>query len=81
MNRYVKRGSVGVSIFAVSAAAAAVLANPSENSAIAAAAGCPDVDVSFARGTNDSPGLGDVGRPSPTNSPTGWPVSPSTSTR
>ncbi|ANO00513.1 cutinase family protein [Mycobacteroides abscessus] len=62
MNRYVKRGSVGVSIFAVSAAAAAVLANPSENSAIAAAAGCPDVDVSFARGTNDSPGLGDVGK-------------------
>ncbi|SIB60223.1 cutinase, Cut3 [Mycobacteroides abscessus subsp. abscessus] len=62
MNRYVKRGSVGVSIFAVSAAAA-VLANPSENSAIAAAAGCPDVDVSFARGTNnDSPGLGDVGK-------------------
>lgn len=24
--------------------------------------GCPDVDVSFARGTNDSPGLGDVGK-------------------
>ncbi|UEA47504.1 cutinase family protein [Mycobacteroides abscessus] len=62
MNRYVKRGSVGVSIFAVSAAAAAVLATPSENSAIATAAGCPDVDVSFARGTNDSPGLGDVGK-------------------
>jgi len=62
MNRYVTRGSVGVSIFAVSAAVAAVLATQTENSAIAKAAGCPDVDVSFARGTNDSPGLGDVGK-------------------
>ncbi len=62
MNRYVKRGSVGVSIFAVSAAAAAVLATQTEGSPSARAAGCPDVDVSFARGTNDSPGLGDVGK-------------------
>lgn len=62
MNRYVKRGSVGVSIFAVSAAAAAVLTAQTESSPTARAAGCPDVDVSFARGTNDSPGLGDVGK-------------------
>jgi cutinase len=62
MNRYVKRGSVGVSIFALSAAAAAVLATQTESSPTATAAGCPDVDVSFARGTNDSPGLGDVGK-------------------
>lgn len=62
MNRYVTRGSVGVSIFAVAAATAAVLATQTENSAVARAVGCPDVDVSFARGTNDSPGLGDVGQ-------------------
>ncbi|OHT78837.1 cutinase [Mycobacteroides chelonae] len=62
MNRYVKRGSVGVSIFAVSAAAAAVLTAQTESSPTARAADCPDVDVSFARGTNDSPGLGDVGK-------------------
>ncbi|MEU9804886.1 cutinase family protein [Mycobacterium sp. NPDC050853] len=62
MNRYVKRGSVGVSIFSLSAAVAAILATHSDNWPTANAAGCPDVDVSFARGTNDSPGLGDVGK-------------------
>lgn len=62
MNRYVRRGSVGVSIFSVSAAAVAILASHNDNWPTANAAGCPDVDVSFARGTNDSPGLGDVGQ-------------------
>ncbi len=44
------------------AATAAVFATYNESFSIARAAGCPDVDVSFARGTNDSPGLGDVGK-------------------
>src|ERR1700730_4163138 len=29
--------------------------------ATASADGCPDIEVVFARGTNDAPGLGDVG--------------------
>ncbi|MUM18223.1 cutinase family protein [Mycobacterium sp. CBMA271] len=62
MNRYVKKASVGVGTFAVIAATATVFATYSENFSTAKAAGCPDVDVSFARGTNDSPGLGDVGK-------------------
>jgi cutinase len=63
MSRYaVIRGSVGVAVLAVFAAVAAVFAIHSENWPAAKAVGCADVDVSFARGTNDSPGLGDVGQ-------------------
>ncbi|PXX05348.1 cutinase family protein [Mycolicibacterium moriokaense] len=34
---------------------------PIGNLATASADGCPDIEVVFARGTNDAPGLGDVG--------------------
>ena len=47
-------------ILAVAAFAAAV---PTATAAPAAAAPCPDVEVVFARGTNEPPGLGSVGGP------------------
>ncbi|CAM64474.1 Hypothetical protein MAB_4404 [Mycobacteroides abscessus ATCC 19977] len=34
----------------------------------AQAASCTDIDLAFARGTNEPAGLGDVGSPSPTRS-------------
>jgi len=54
-------------VFAVTAAAtvAAVtpllLPGPLGGTGIASAANCPDIEVTFARGTNDTPGLGRVG--------------------
>jgi len=49
-------------ILAAGAIAVALLMNPTPSSLPTAAAdGCPDVEVVFARGTNDSPGLGRVG--------------------
>ncbi len=47
-------------IFAVAALAPAI---PTIAPALAAAAPCPDVQVVFARGTSEGPGLGSVGRP------------------
>jgi cutinase len=43
---------------AASLTAAAALLAP----ATASAQGCPDIEVVFARGTNDAPGIGDVGQ-------------------
>lgn len=49
-------------ILAAGAVAAALLMIPNPSSTPTASAdGCPDVEVVFARGTNDSPGLGRVG--------------------
>lgn len=49
-------------IVAVSAAAAALLVVPNASSMPTASAdGCPDVEVVFARGTSEPPGLGRVG--------------------
>lgn len=49
-------------ILAAGAVAAALLINPIPSSVPTASAdGCPDVEVVFARGTNDAPGLGRVG--------------------
>ncbi|MGV0626185.1 cutinase family protein [Mycolicibacter minnesotensis] len=49
-------------ILAAGAVAAALLINPNPSSLPTASAdGCPDVEVVFARGTNEPPGLGRVG--------------------
>lgn len=61
MSRYTKLGSVGVGIAALCAGVVAVFAAPNEGLPAASAAGCSDVDIAFARGTNDPPGFGDVG--------------------
>ena len=51
----------GLALLSVPIAAALTAVAPVVAGPAAQAADCPDVDVSFARGTNDAPGLGDVG--------------------
>ena len=50
------------SLCAVTLTAGALLASPIGTPS-AGADGCPDIEVVFARGTNDAPGVGDVGQP------------------
>jgi cutinase len=57
----VRRYAPLVAAAALTAAAALVTPVPAGNVAVASADDCPDIQVVFARGTNDSPGLGRVG--------------------
>ncbi len=50
-----------VAAAALTAAAALVTPVPAGTVAVASADDCPDIQVVFARGTNDSPGLGRIG--------------------
>jgi cutinase-like protein len=49
--------SIGAAVAAISALASSPASIP-----IAAAAGCPDVEVVFARGTTEPPGVGGIGQ-------------------
>jgi len=53
-------GRTAISLCAAALTAGAILALPTTPSA--AADGCPDIEVIFARGTDDPPGLGGVGQ-------------------
>jgi len=57
-NRLSRVFAVSVSAFAT---AVTPLLLPSPLTGTASAANCPDIEVTFARGTNDTPGLGRVG--------------------
>jgi cutinase len=57
----VRRYAPLVAAAALTAAAAIVTPVPAGNLAVASADDCPDIQVVFARGTNDSPGLGRIG--------------------
>ncbi|ART71867.1 cutinase family protein [Mycobacterium dioxanotrophicus] len=57
----VRRYAPLVAAAALTAAAAIVTPVPADNLAVASADDCPDIQVVFARGTNDSPGLGRIG--------------------
>jgi cutinase len=57
----VRRYAPPVAAAALTATAALVAPIPAGNVAVAAADDCPDIQVVFARGTNDSPGLGRIG--------------------
>jgi cutinase len=57
----VRRYAPLVAAAALTAAAAIVTPVPAGNVAVASADDCPDIQVVFARGTNDSPGLGRIG--------------------
>ncbi|OBC09116.1 cutinase [Mycobacterium sp. 852013-50091_SCH5140682] len=57
----VRRYAPLVAAAALTAAAALVTPVPAGNVAVASADDCPDIQVVFARGTNDSPGLGRIG--------------------
>ena len=57
----VRRYSLLVAAAVLTAAAALVVPAPARTLAVASAADCPAVQVVFARGTNDSPGLGRIG--------------------
>ncbi|WP_458319568.1 cutinase family protein [Mycolicibacterium brisbanense] len=57
----VRRYAPLVAAAALTAAAALVTPVPAGTVAVASADDCPDIQVVFARGTNDSPGLGRIG--------------------
>lgn len=57
----VRRYSLLVAAAVLTAAAALVTPVPASTLAVASAEDCPDIQVVFARGTNDSPGLGRIG--------------------
>jgi cutinase-like protein len=57
----VRRYSLLVAAAVLTAAAALVTPVPASTLAVASADDCPDVQVVFARGTNDDPGLGRIG--------------------
>ena len=57
----VRRYSLLVAAAVLTAAAALVTPVPASTLAVASADDCPDIQVVFARGTNDSPGLGRIG--------------------
>ena len=72
-----------VSLLRKSARVAAIISTlvsaalPLTFAAPAAAEKCPDIEVIFARGTNDAPDLGRPGRPSPMRCVLRWAVAPS----
>jgi cutinase len=57
----VRRYSLLAAAAVLTAAAALVLPAPASTLAVASADDCPDIQVVFARGTNDTPGLGRIG--------------------
>jgi cutinase len=57
----VRRYSLLVAAAVLTAAAALVGPAPASTLAVASADDCPDIQVVFARGTNDTPGLGRIG--------------------
>ncbi|WP_018601778.1 cutinase family protein [Mycobacterium sp. 155] len=57
----VRRYSLLVAAAVLTAAAALVTPAPASTLAVASADNCPDIQVVFARGTNDTPGLGRIG--------------------
>lgn len=57
----VRRYSLLIAAAVMTAAAALVVPAPASTLAVASAANCPAIEVVFARGTNDSPGLGRIG--------------------
>jgi cutinase len=57
----VRRYSLLVAAAVLTAAAALIVPAPASTLAVASAEDCPAIQVVFARGTNDSPGLGRIG--------------------
>ncbi len=58
-----RRSFIATAIASIAVLAPALSPMPIGGLVTASAQDCPDIEVVFARGTNDAPGLGDVGGP------------------